>query len=182
MDISFQMKTQPSYMLPKKNGKKKGLWIFLFIIIIVIILAMIKDGNIGTVFAIGGGLGIFRVIYIIRNYARRAEFTPSNQEMAVVKGNITKEQTRLCYRQMNMKKGTWENITYLIDNRSINLLEFSNELNCLRICANITRTVDEKPRVYEEQEHYLYIEQSKIDEILENIQSVTNVKINYIDR
>ncbi len=178
MNISFQMKTRPSYIKPKQKKSKKLAFTLVIVVVIFLILSLVNGVSIGSVVAIGGGLGIFRTIYILKNYARRSDFISDSTEMALVKGQITKEQTILHYTQMDMKKGAWENVIYWIDNPSIELLEFCNNSGFLRICANIVRSVGEKRKI-EKKEHYLYIEPGKEDEVLGYIRGVTNIPITF---
>lgn len=183
MNNSFEMRTKVFYA-PTKSGQiwkmllNVGYWICVVAAGLVLLVALIV-GDWEVALSALYPIAILTIFMKIFNAKAK---NVAHYENAIVNGTVTEQQIILKYRQMNLNKKTWEYVNYWIDTQSITELEFSDQLCCFRICADIVKQIEGSSEREQFDEHYLYVEEGRKEEIIRYIQDATSIPIRFMDR
>lgn len=156
------------YMQPKAN---KALIVVISICVIITaicgLISVLRSGvKIGNISPILLSLSIGIVVFSKSNQRPYYAFDVANVDIG--------EAVFISYQQSDL------HIAFVTN--SINTLQYSDQLACLRIVGNYSKTENKKVSVYENMEYLLYVGDGEENQIIDEIEKATNVEVKYMDR
>lgn len=175
MHKNFKIKSKINVTPPKK--------VHYFVILLNIALILILVSGIFQIIMDGFKIGTLAymglAVAIVSGFKNRSE-NKEHYEFSVADTYFTPDSIVIRYGQIKQYKGKDYVVEIPMD--SIHTLEFSDQLCCLHLGANVTRYVEDSNKRENGTDHFLYLDQDCKEEVLQLIQQLSGKSICYMDR